>query len=96
MVRCSQRDALRQHLQALGIETGIHYPIPIHLQEAYQDLNHHQGDFPVAERLAQELLSLPMYPELTEEQIAYVCAGIRSFSVAEKAPPLPASIPGSE
>ncbi len=62
-----------------GISTVIHYPIPIHLQEAYKNLGHKEGDFPVTERLAKRILSLPMFPELTEEEIRYVCDSVKSF-----------------
>lgn len=67
------RDALRARLEAAGIESGIHYPVPLHLQPAYAHLGHRPGDFPIAERLAAEIISLPMFPELTEEQIDHVC-----------------------
>ena len=79
VVETERRDALRAHLERHGIETGIHYPIPIHLQQAYAYLGHKPGDFPCAERLAARSLSLPMYPELTSEQIGQVTASIRSF-----------------
>jgi dTDP-4-amino-4,6-dideoxygalactose transaminase len=79
VVETDHRDALRAHLERHGIETGIHYPIPIHLQQAYAHLGHQRGDFPCAERLAARSLSLPMYPELTSEQIGQVTAAIRSF-----------------
>ena len=75
----AERDALRGFLAERGIQTGIHYPIPIHLQEAYRDLGLGPGAYPHAERLAQESLSLPMYPELTEEQISNVTGTIREF-----------------
>jgi dTDP-4-amino-4,6-dideoxygalactose transaminase len=73
------RDALWQHLKARGIEAGVHYPIPLHLQPVYRDLGYQPGDFPQAERVANEELSLPMYPELTREQIEYVVQAIREF-----------------
>ena len=79
IVETAERDALRNFLTERGIQTGIHYPIPIHLQEAYNDLGLGPGAFPHAERLAQESLSLPMYPELTEEQIRSVANAIREF-----------------
>ena len=79
IVETAERDALRDFLTERGIQTGIHYPIPIHLQEAYDDLGLRPGAFPHAERLAQETLSLPMYPELTEEQIRSVTDAIREF-----------------
>ena len=79
IVETAKRDALRSFLTEQGIQTGIHYPIPIHLQEAYADLGLGPGAFPHAERLARESLSLPMYPELTEEQIRTVTDTIRDF-----------------
>jgi dTDP-4-amino-4,6-dideoxygalactose transaminase len=75
-VRSRQRDALQQRLDAAGIQTSIHYPIPVHLQPAHADLGHGHGDFPVSEALAAEVLSLPMFPELTPEQIDFVCATV--------------------
>jgi dTDP-4-amino-4,6-dideoxygalactose transaminase len=76
-VRVRQRDEVRRLLGKKGIGCGVHYPIPIHLQEACQDLGYTAGAFPVAENLAEEFLSLPMFPELTQEQIEYVvcCVG---------------------
>jgi dTDP-4-amino-4,6-dideoxygalactose transaminase len=68
VIRAQNRDLLRQQLESAGIGTGIHYPIPLHLQEAYLHLGHKAGDFPVAETGCSEILSLPMYPQLTEEQ----------------------------
>jgi dTDP-4-amino-4,6-dideoxygalactose transaminase len=79
IVETEGRDALRDHLAEREIQTGIHYPTPIHLQEAYSDLGLGRGAFPHSERLAQQTLSLPMYPELTEEQIARVANVIRDF-----------------
>jgi dTDP-4-amino-4,6-dideoxygalactose transaminase len=78
-IRTDHRDALRDFLAERGISTGIHYPIPIHMQPAYQDLGLNEGDFPVAERDALRMLSLPMYAELTDEQIEYVAAAIHEF-----------------
>jgi len=68
-VRTPSRDSLAKELNAQGVQTGIHYPIPVHLQEAYADSAYRAGDFPHAERAAAEVLSLPMFPELTEEQV---------------------------
>ncbi len=62
-----------------GIGTGLHYPIPLHLTQAYAFLGSKKGDFPVAEKLANEILSLPMYPGLTEEHIEYVYEKIKAF-----------------
>ena len=73
VVRVQHRDRVQQALKEAGIATGIHYPIPLHLQPAYRYLNIPAGSYPVAERFAGELLSLPMYPELTSDQIAFVC-----------------------
>ena len=64
VIRAVNRDHLRQYLAEAGIATGIHYPIPLHLQKAYRDLGHKEGDFPVTERVTSEILSLPMYPQL--------------------------------
>jgi dTDP-4-amino-4,6-dideoxygalactose transaminase len=75
-VRVRHRDAVRAHLQARDIQTGVHYPIPIHLQPAYRELGYHSGDFPVAEQLAREVLSLPMFPEMTTAQVEEVAATV--------------------
>jgi dTDP-4-amino-4,6-dideoxygalactose transaminase len=74
-----RRDALRSYLAEQGIETGLHYPSPCHLQEAYKDLGYSKGAFPVSEALAQELLSLPMFPELTEAEQDFVIDKINNF-----------------
>jgi dTDP-4-amino-4,6-dideoxygalactose transaminase len=79
VIRCKKRDELKKYLQEQGITTGLHYPIPLHLQTAYAHLNYSKGDFPMAERLAGEILSLPMFPELTEVQIHYVLDHIKNF-----------------
>jgi len=79
IVETAERDALRDYLTEREIQTGIHYPTPIHLQEAYGDLGLGEGAFPQAERLARQTLSLPMYAELTEEQISDVAGAIRDF-----------------
>jgi dTDP-4-amino-4,6-dideoxygalactose transaminase len=71
-VRSRSRDPLQQQLNDQGIQTGIHYPIPVHLQPAYADLGYKIGDFPHSELAAKEVLSLPMYAELTPEQIQTV------------------------
>ena len=76
VVRSQNRDLLRQQLESAGIGTGIHYPIPLHLQEAYLSLGYKQGDFPIAERVSSEILSLPMYPQLSEEQQQVVASRI--------------------
>ncbi len=76
-VRVANRDAVMETLKSKGIGCGIHYPVPLHLQAAYKDLGYSEGDFPVAEQSANEYLSLPMFPELTEEQIRYVADELR-------------------
>jgi dTDP-4-amino-4,6-dideoxygalactose transaminase len=75
-VRVSQRDALQQALQGYGIQTGIHYPVPVHLQPAYADLGYGAGEFLYAEKAAGQVLSLPMFPELTLEQQEHVVRAI--------------------
>ena len=82
MIRSEQRDALRAHLGGQGIQTGLHYPVPVHLQAAYSSLGHDEGNFPEAERWARECLSLPMYAELLPEQREQVIQGVNSFGLA--------------
>lgn len=79
VVRCGQRTKLQAHLQQQGIGTMIHYPIPPHLQSAYSELRYKQGDFPIAEVIHQEVLSLPMGPTLSALQIQQVCKAIGAF-----------------
>ena len=78
VVRVRNRDVVVKKLKEVGIATGIHYPVPIHLHESFSDLKMGPGSFPVAEQCAQEILSLPMYPELTESQIEWVCTNLLS------------------
>jgi dTDP-4-amino-4,6-dideoxygalactose transaminase len=73
------RDKLQRFLNENGIGTGLHYPIPLHLQPCFKELGYKRGDFPVVEQLAESGLSLPIYPELTDEQIEYVAEKIREF-----------------
>jgi dTDP-4-amino-4,6-dideoxygalactose transaminase len=80
VIRTKNRDALKAHLGSQGIMTGIHYPIPIHLQPAYSDLGYKKGDFPVTEAYADEILSLPIYAELTPDTVQYVADTIREFN----------------
>jgi dTDP-4-amino-4,6-dideoxygalactose transaminase len=75
-VRTGDRDRLRATLEAAGVQTGIHYPVPVHLQPAYARLGYRLGDFPQSERAAREVLSLPMFAELTAEQIDAVAAAV--------------------
>lgn len=79
VVRHPSREALQAHLKQSGVATGIHYPLPLHLQPAYRFLGHKEGDFPETEKAAKEILSLPMYPELTEEQVSTVAVAIKGF-----------------
>jgi dTDP-4-amino-4,6-dideoxygalactose transaminase len=79
VVRTPRRDALLAHLQANGIAAGIHYPIPLHRQPAYEDLGYGDVSLPATERAAEEVLSLPMYPELTDEQLEHIVGCVRSF-----------------
>ncbi|HEY9828235.1 MAG TPA: DegT/DnrJ/EryC1/StrS family aminotransferase [Stenomitos sp.] len=82
VIRSKNRDALQAHLKEHGIGTAIHYPIPVHLQPFYNKNGDMQGRFPVAERVCNEILSLPMYPELTEEQVEIVAAEVMNIHVA--------------
>lgn len=76
VVRTAERDALREQLAAQGIATGVHYPIPIHLQAACRSLGYAEGSLPVTEQVAREVVSLPMFPELTAEQVARVTSAL--------------------
>jgi dTDP-4-amino-4,6-dideoxygalactose transaminase len=78
-IRAPRRDELMRSLSQQGISCGIHYPIPVHLQEAYRSLGLTRSAFPVAERCADEFVSLPMFPELTPEQIEAVARAVRSW-----------------
>ncbi len=77
--RSEKRNELQKFLGENGIASGLHYPIPLHLQPCFSDLGYNKGDFPVTEELAEQGLSLPMYPELTDEQIQYVSDKIHEF-----------------
>jgi dTDP-4-amino-4,6-dideoxygalactose transaminase len=83
VIECEQRDETRSHLMEMGIETGIHYPIPVHLQRAYASLGHRPGDFPVSEEFSHRCLSLPIYPELTDEQIRTVAQVVEDAVVRQ-------------
>jgi dTDP-4-amino-4,6-dideoxygalactose transaminase len=78
-IRTKQRDALLDHLQRAGIDAVVRYPCPIHLQEAFNDCKWMAGQFPVAERLAKELLCLPIRPDMSLEEIDYVCHKLAAF-----------------
>ena len=79
VIRHPKRDLLQRYLEERGVQTAIHYPVPIHLQEAYQDLGYPAGSFPVAEKFAKEIVSLPMFPQLKEEEIVAVAKWINHF-----------------
>ena len=79
VIMVDDRDALQLFLGERDIASGLHYPLPLHLQKAYDHLGYKEGDFPIAERAAKRLLSLPMYPELTRDQIKYVADSIKEF-----------------
>ena len=78
-----RRDALGQHLKEQGIGTSIYYPLPLHLQECFQDLGYKEGNLPISERASREVLSLPMFPELTEDEQDYLVRAIRVFMKTE-------------
>ncbi len=79
-VRTKDRDCLQEDLLHEGVQSGLHYPIPVHLQKAHADLGYANGDFPVSERAAREVLSLPIYPEMTSDQIEYVAAAVEQMA----------------
>ena len=77
-IRVQERDQIMELLKDRGIQCGVHYPVPIHLQKAYRSLGYQEGALPISERTAMEFVSLPMFPELTEAQIAMVASGVRA------------------
>jgi dTDP-4-amino-4,6-dideoxygalactose transaminase len=79
VIRLPERDALREFLSTKGIGTGIHYPVPIHLQESFSDTSDGLGSLPVTEQITGEILSLPMYPELSTEQMDWVIENVKAF-----------------
>lgn len=79
VIRTTNRDELQSWLKSKGISTGIHYPIPIHLQKAYEYLGLKKGSLPITEQYSNEFLSLPMFPEITNEQVEYIVECIKSF-----------------
>jgi dTDP-4-amino-4,6-dideoxygalactose transaminase len=80
VVRASARDVLQQQLAEAGVQTSIQYPVPPHLQRAYADLGHVSGAFPLSEKLADEVLSLPIGPHLTDQQVDVVIATVRELA----------------
>jgi len=79
VVRIDKRDGLRKYLNSKGVATGLHYPLPINLQEPYKKITKNKASYPIAEKSAEKVLSLPMFAELTEEQIRFVAEEIKSF-----------------
>jgi dTDP-4-amino-4,6-dideoxygalactose transaminase len=84
VVRVQNREELMKQLASLGIGTGIHYPIPLHLQKAYATLGYKSGDFPIAERVSTEIVSLPMFPNLKADQQRHIVDEVAGFVLAEK------------
>ncbi len=80
VIRTAYRDELRAWLETKGVGTGMHYPFPIHLQEAWRQYDGGNAWLPITERITKEIISLPMYPELTEEEVSYICDSIRDFT----------------
>ncbi|ACK42627.1 MULTISPECIES: DegT/DnrJ/EryC1/StrS family aminotransferase [Dictyoglomus] len=79
VIRVKKRDELQNYLSSKGIGTAIYYPLPLHLQKCYEDLGYKKGDFPEAEKASEEVLALPMWPELTDEEVYYVIETVREF-----------------
>ncbi len=79
MIRAKKRDELQKFLKEKGVSTAIYYPLPLHLQKCFAYLGHKEGDFPESEKAAEEVLALPIYPELTSEQQEYVAHSIAEF-----------------
>ena len=79
VIRTKERAGLEEQLRSKGISTALHYPIPLHLQKAYADLGYRKGDYPVSEMAAEQCISLPLYPEMTGEQIDYVVSTVQEF-----------------
>jgi dTDP-4-amino-4,6-dideoxygalactose transaminase len=79
VIRVKDRQGLQNYLNEKGVASGYPYMYPLHLQKAYENLEYHKGDFPVTERVMEEIISLPMYPELTPMQIEYVVESVKEF-----------------
>jgi len=82
IVRSQRRDALRAHLEALGVSTAVHYPFTIHRTGAYADLGLGEGTLPVAERLTEQICTLPLFPTMSDEEVAHIVAAVESFDAA--------------
>lgn len=96
VIRTEKRDDLQQYLKDAGIGTGIHYPIPLHVQKAYLPLSYKHGDFPVSEKVASEILSLPMYPQLGLDEQKYVAEKIGEFFSSSSGAKLPSGQSGAQ
>ena len=79
VIAVPKRDKLLKFLKLKGVNAGIHYPLPCHLQKPYKKLGYKKGDFPIAEKLSETVLSLPMHTELTEDQLIYIVDSIKEF-----------------
>lgn len=79
VVRCAERDKLQRYLKTNGVDTGIHYPVPIHLQPATKEMASSNGPFPIAESTSKQILSLPIDPMMSDEAVNYVCLHVRAF-----------------
>jgi len=84
VIRAKQRDELFNFLMSKEISTGVHYPLPLHLQEVYKDRGYAPGDFPNAELVSKKVMSLPIYPELSKDNISYIVSSIGEFYSREK------------
>ena len=90
-IRTKERDRVQRELQAAGVQTAVHYPLPIHMREPYADGRYRRGDFPAAEACAESVLSLPMYPHMDKKQVERVCEVLRAITDSRSAPPSPMS-----
>lgn len=79
VIRCNKRDELQRYLKKSGIQTVIHYPLPIHLQKGFKKFGYKKGDFPVSEKASETVISLPMFPEIKDSEINYVCSVLDRF-----------------
>ena len=79
VIRVQRRDELQEFLKSNGVPTAIYYPLPLHLQKCFSDLGYTEGDFPVSEKAADEVLALPIFPELSKDQLEYVVSKIGDF-----------------
>ena len=95
VVRVEDRVALQKQLAEVNIGTAIHYPVPLHLQKAYKELQYSEGDFPIAEKVALEIISLPMYPGFSAEDQEHVCEQVRAL-LCQATPELVAAMEGKK